>query len=540
VKIAGDEVAEAARQGLIAHWRNSAPLLGSQKGDTDRNTVSWVDLMGLTGVSLEAAHQDHWADQLSAREATLAAGYATLELNGFPRWLSALAASRPGEVRAVLVEEISDELSRTGLTHYETLSKVASADDGIAALVAPALLGDLESRVQVPSGALSLVLQTIVRGAQQEITPRFVKLGIERFEIETAVAVAVRYLAAVFSLEPAMATRALTTKLASPSAGERATLVDGFVSAVFGASMSGIEFKPREVPAETLEHLVRLTFQTSSQAAARRRPAGTIYKVDEHDRADHARSAVFNRFVKTPGAFTFQALLRLQNDPACPIPPGTLQAFAEDRAIQDSERAPWAPSEALAFEQHHEPAPCTPKDLQSVLLRRLGDIQHDLLHGDFAQGLTLKALPDEADVQKWVADRLRLKQGRSFSVEREPHVADEKEPDIRVRAKATDANVAMEIKVAESWSLKELVEALEVQLCGRYLRAKDGRYGVLLLVHQKARRKGWKDTGSGRFLSFAEVVLRLSARAALIAGSHEDSPQPEVCVLDVSSCLPKR
>src|SRR5258708_1221679 len=141
---------------------------------------------------------------------------------------------------------------------------------------------------------------------------------------------------------------------------------------------------------------------------------------------------------------------------------------------------------------------------------------HRLLHGDFAQGLTLKSLHGEVDIQNWVADRLRLKQGRFFSVEREPHVADEKEPDVRVRAKATDAHVAMEIKVAETWTLKDLEEALEIQLCGRYLRATEGRHGVLLLVHQDARPKGWMDSTAGVFLSFQEVVARLSARAAII------------------------
>jgi hypothetical protein len=93
----------------------------------------------------------------------------------------------------------------------------------------------------------------------------------------------------------------------------------------------------------------------------------------------------------------------------------------------------------------------------------------------------------------------------------------------------------MEIKVAESWTLKQLEEALETQLCKRYLRARDGRHGVLLLVHQKARPKGWKDTARGVFLSFNDVVARLSARAARIAGAHHDSPQPEVCALDVSA-----
>ena|SRR5581483_10935357 len=94
----------------------------------------------------------------------------------------------------------------------------------------------------------------------------------------------------------------------------------------------------------------------------------------------------------------------------------------------------------------------------------------------------------------------------------------------------------MEIKVAESWTLKELQEALEEQLCGRYLRSKDGRHGILLLVHQNARPKGWEETGTHRFLSFQEVLRHLCARAALIAGTLQDSPQPEICALDVSAC----
>ena len=62
---------------------------------------------------------------------------------------------------------------------------------------------------------------------------------------------------------------------------------------------------------------------------------------------------------------------------------------------------------------------------------------------------------------------------------------------------------------------------------------------VSLLVHQKGRAKGWHDETTGKFLSFAEVAARLSARAADIAGAHHDSPQPEVCVLDVSGQKPR-
>ena len=107
-------------------------------------------------------------------------------------------------------------------------------------------------------------------------------------------------------------------------------------------------------------------------------------------------------------------------------------------------------------------------------------MQHDLLHSDFRLAPTFKALHDENEVQNWIADRLRLQQGNAYSVDREPRRAQERMPDIVARAKASDANVAIEIKVVEDWSTTQLLDALNLQLCGRYLRASGGRHGILL------------------------------------------------------------
>lgn len=170
-----------------------------------------------------------------------------------------------------------------------------------------------------------------------------------------------------------------------------------------------------------------------------------------------------------------------------------------------------------------------------MALQRLEDLQHDLVHGDFQQGTTLSARPDEPAVQNWIADRLRQVQGTAYSIEREVHVADEKEPDLRFRAKASDASVAAEIKVAESWTMQQLEDALVNQLCGQYLRAQDGREGILLLVHKKTRPKGW-ELPDGTYLNFEAVVQRLRDLAVRIRSESSAGPQPEICVVDVSSC----
>jgi hypothetical protein len=114
-------------------------------------------------------------------------------------------------------------------------------------------------------------------------------------------------------------------------------------------------------------------------------------------------------------------------------------------------------------------------------------------------------------------------------------VVDEKEPDVRLRAKASDATLAMEIKVAESWTLPDLEDALVTQLCGRYLRAREARYGLLVLVHQQPRSRGWRDPQSGAMLSVKEVVAHLERIAAAMAGATTEAPQPLIAVLDVST-----
>lgn len=200
-----------------------------------------------------------------------------------------------------------------------------------------------------------------------------------------------------------------------------------------------------------------------------------------------------------------------------------------------AEAAPWPLGEAWAFEEKCENLPQTPLDLQRLLLARLADLQLSLLHDDFAQGSTLCSLQSEQAVQNWMGDYLRHSQGRSYSIEREPHVVGERKPDIRARS-ANDASVPIEIKVAESCTLERLVAALIDQLCGQYLSSRKRRHGISLLIHQKARLRGWCDPKDGRRLDFAELVEHLRVRAKSIGGADADSPQPEIAAIGVSSC----
>ncbi len=459
--------------------------------------------------------------------------YATLELNGFPAWLVSLAQSQPDAVREVLAGEVAPALNRTGETNRrEALEDVSRAPLAISSLLAEVLFDHLSRNEALPTPALAPILRILQAGYEDRAA--LVALLSARFERATIHEEAVLYIEALFALAPRQASAALDAKLALLQPDEQTLLVQLFLSKWIGRRWMDSVDPIGGLPFESLERLVVIAFRTIRIEDDKVRPSGQVYSPNERDNAEQARSALFSAFIDTPGLATFDAILRLRNTPGFPVRRERLIELARDRAEKDSEPAPWSSADVCAFESDFLTAPRSPRDLQRLALAKLDDLQFDLLNSDYAQGATVASLPHEVNVQNWVADRLRRDQGRSYSVEREPHVVEEKEPDIRFRAKASDADVPMEIKVAESWSLNDLEGALKVQLVGRYLRDRHNRYGILLLVHQGSRPIGWK-TAAGDYLTFEQMVRHLQSIARSVAAKSPNAPQPEIAVIDVSS-----
>ena len=486
-EIAGHDVAaalaEGLAEGLAEVWRAWKPTLRSARAPTKHNQIGMIDCMGIAGVSIEAASRADWASRLNEEQAVRAAEYATLEINGLPPWTSALVSAWPAAVEKVLAGEAASDLDNpaSGI-HYQVLEDISRGDDGLVRLMAPALWRELQVR----------------RDLQQ------------------------------LALRP-------VAKLDLIDEAEKTALVERVLPQIFGSRWSRSDPLDGTLDLATLERLVLLAYRTVRVEDDRNRANNGVYSPDERDAAQEARSAAFKGLVSAPGRATFDAILRLLDVPDLPVPASRLRALAQERAAEDSEHVAWAADEPLRFEQQFEKAPVTGRELLLVALQRLEDLQHDLIHGDFQQGATLSALPDERAVRNWMVDRLRQTQASAYSIEREVHVAGEKEPDLRFMAKASDANVATEIKIAGSWTLEQLEDALTKQLCGQYLRSQEGRDGILLLVHQAPRPKGWKRR-DGKYLTFEALVQHLNDLAASTRRQSPTGPSPEVCAINVSGC----
>ncbi len=524
--IIGEEAALAAEDGLISAWRQWQPKVKSGREVEKMNLSYSFDCMAIAGISMEARRNPSWAVSLSDADARKAAQYATLELNGMPPWIEGLALAKPLPVREAMMEEIRAEVERANEEdRSETLDCIGSGGRTLAKLMAPDLLSILQSREDLNTPILDALLEALVLGAAGTEREKLAVVSLNRMRTGQSDDHRILYLGSAFALDPAATTTAMLEYAAALPESERRRFLQRAMAGLFGWWRHHGR-APLNLPFSVLEPLIRVAYDAIRPQDDRFHRG--VFTPDERDDAESARNHLLKTLFETPGRATFDTLNRLADDPVFTSRRKRLVELAEQRAIEDSEHAPWPPEAVYSFERDFDESPRTGRELQLLTIRRLDDIQHSLMHGDFDQCQTVRDLIDESSVQNWMAERLRLMQGRAYSVEREVQVAKKKEPDIRLRARATDASVAIEIKNSESWSIRDLVHALGNQLCGSYLRDRNHRHGILLIVHRKNRARGWRAPDGNGFWSFDQVVAHLQSLAARIAGESPDAAEAEI------------
>ena len=529
----GDAVISALRDAFIAYWRNRRPVPKWKRSEAERNLVTDLELIGIVGVTQEAARDSTWATKLSHDDAELASVYATLEPSGLPSWVDDLAVHHPLIVRDVLWNNVLKDLESTDPDAYPmALSHLDNASETVAEAVAQPFVDWLSEDGDASPEAVERVLR-LLRQAPS-VRTRVAAIASSRILYPLCAGVRAEYFAAFFVENPADAVSYLDNAVAGLEEAEQTILVQACLAALSNDRDAQEAFLPGRFPFDCLLKFVQLAFAKVHPSADNNHPGDVGHIVNRRDAAEEVRNALFKTLTETPGFATYRALGNLRESCKFPMPTWRMLRLETTRAEVDSELEPWSPDDVLEFQDSFFNIPATSQELLRVALVHLQEIEHQLLHGDFNQGAVVAALRDETAVQNWFADRIQSREGRSFTLEREPHLADEKEPDIRLSSRVSDARCPIEIKIAENWSLSELNNALDDQLCGRYLRDTDNRYGVLLLIHQKARPKGWK-SGS-LYLQFSDVVSYLRSRAREISADDPLSPQPAIFAIDLTGC----
>ena len=516
----GSEIAQRSAKAFQAVWRSkSPPTLWSSRPPEERNRTPLDWIYGLCGIAAEATSPE-WATRLTSTEAELAAAYATVELNGFASWLGDLAAAHPKEVDSVLGAELTMELTMGAEhSHLPTLQDLAHAGINVKRLLTPRLLTALPTWPSTFADKeaghrwahhLDRVIRILdeTSGDQDRIT-----VASECdvwFAADPDGPLALVWLRGLFRFDPERGTQALENALAAISDPRRTEHAIEVFAALFG-DRDGVllDIKNPSARAAILGRLVRCAYNYVRREEDQEHQG--VYSPNTRDDAETARNFLLSALVDTPGPEAHRILHELATEPLFAHFHDRLRLLARKRAASDAEFEPFSPAALVALEECLEAPPHDRDGLFNVMVDRLDDLSHDIAHDDFTNRRTLRTIEEESEMQRTLARQLREMAKGAYLVIREDEVADQKRTDIRLVTVHGNQKAAIEVKIADKWSMTDLERALRNQLVGQYLRHGSSKAGCLLLTY--GTNKYWKHPETGVHLSFPKVIDYLASVA---------------------------
>ncbi|MEZ5414405.1 MAG: hypothetical protein R3F03_08830 [Opitutaceae bacterium] len=503
----GPEIAEAVRSGCKAYWRTHTPPFPHEK--PEKGTMAWTEILGLTG--LLAAHQDGELDfmWLPATDAVLAARYSVHEMNEFPPWFANLASHQPTAAATVLRPCLEHEwLDESG--EPETIRHLAHGGEP-PDIVVHTVLDQLNSADPSSSGTLLCALRILLRRAELTRTPL---AALAQLRLTQGTAFPVYWLAAWLRVDAAGCIPVLENRLLQPGAAE---LMTGIGSILQGDEFRGLLASTGNdddtVPA--LRRLAPLFYRHLRPADDRERSTEPI-EMGPREYAERFRDGLFRRLVgRTDGGYALRALAE---HPDLAGQRDWLLNLLDEHLALDAGTPSWTEVDFRLFADTREAPPNTDAALFSLVVRRLVTIKHEVEGGDRTPRTEVREGDLEQTLRRMLGRHLHRLSNGQYQVVEEDEVDRAQRPDLRV-FRPPLAPVPIEVKLDDT-PLHTLLERIENQLVGQYLRDERNNHGIFLLGRVSGQQR-WQH--GDRWLDFAQVIAVLEERAARITSTH---PRP--------------
>ena len=229
--------------------------------------------------------------------------------------------------------------------------------------------------------------------------------------------------------------------------------------------------------------------------------------------AGELEDILWRMLTEDPAPAATVALETLADNPTFAAIREMILRFRNEQASRSADIRPWRAQDVREFEKTHELDPRDDIELFRIGLKRLNDIKADVERSDTGLRSQLRAGDDERQLRIWLANELVRRGNRRYVVPQEAVIDREQRPDIRLEHPNTDP-VSIEIKCADGRSVSNLIEGLESQLVGQYLRARRSRCGIYVVGLLDDQH--WL-AADGQRLEFRQVADILSSKADEIA-----------------------
>lgn len=522
----GRRIEGAMREGTKLAWRRYEPPLPTHNAPIQNGLT-----VGFSGIRFSL--EDGWSfADANADEARLAARYAFRELNRFPPWIEDLFKNHPAALLEIATQCLDYDWSvDDGVAyHSSAIHKAGQASSAIADAIALEVLRKLETgdpkNVSVLEAALDIIIERLPAQVETLCATRATSpLGAQERQV--------LWLRARTRVNPEAGIIALEMALAGLSADAAEDLAVRFAGAYSGwrENHPGKPAGTWSATALSRCYLLLTKYLTKKNELHRfGNGESGVYSPTSRDGAQRFRDLLPELIVASGDSNAYTVLKELIGVPAVTDQSEYLEHALETRLQLEAEVAAWSESSVARFAVEHESDPITSSELFAITCSRLEDLKSEVETDDYSRRNELPPKPNEFDLQIWVARYLRDNARARYSEVREAEVDNEKEPDIRVLRPGLGAST-IEVKWADSWSYKQLANALSMQLVGQYLKAHSSRHGILL-VGYRGEKGAWE--GPAGNLTFKELIAQLEADSKMIVQDRPELDALRVVTVDFS------
>jgi hypothetical protein len=507
----GKLIARATKRGCMTVWRTYTPPFPHEKPESNQTSIGLI--VGLNGLQAEFGENPEAISKLPESEAALAARYAMDELNGFPDWIEALTIAQTTAVKQALCEcvraewqfaadhkdthQVMTKLSWRGgilnqLVHDEIRSLLASGGPNNYSILRAALA--ILTSVSTPP------LTWLAQIAAQRV-PVTSDLAVKTFWLsvwmQTDGEAAVTYLESLLKAVPNA--DEIVIRLCSNLSGDRAE--------------RGLSIKfPSYKNSECLRRFIPIVYSHVRFSEDLDR-SGEAFTPTARDDAQQFRSVLLDYLAKSDDPSATSCLRELADDPAMsPTRDWLLNLFCE-RQKRQSDFEPWTPTDLRSFAQHHEVDPNSDKELFAIACKRIQELKFDVEASNNSLRDELPRDAKEIHLRRWLARKLNERSRNRYTVPQEPEIDLQQRPDLHFLRPGLPP-IPVEVKLADlGWSVSDLIERLENQLVGQYLRDHETDYGIYV-IGTLGHQNHWLHPQDKRKLAFTEVIALLSVRAS--------------------------
>lgn len=459
-------------------------------------------LAGLTGLALE------WTDaqlSLSEEEATIAFKYAFRALT-LPSWVDDAAGRYPAAYRAVFRAELDKDGVESNPQNLaaDSIRHAAYAGATVQALSADIVLEKLSSVDPADRHSLD-VMVALASGEPGAPLAPFVALAAPRFATAIANQDFDRAWIWMHGLLLAAPDQACDTldqtifTLAPEPDGPWIGLLAELAERPGGLPArdnwrAGVWQSPR-----ALAWLLRLSYLAAPPATDLVHEDG--YSPVARDRAADARRYLAQALVKLATQDAREALKALVDDPLLQSHRDALLSYLDDLSRAAAKQTLIPPYAAVALLRGASAIPATAIEFCELVERHVRGCLVRLRQGEDDEGrrFRVQTATDgdrqsrEDDLRDWLSGRLRDLGGGIYDVVRDPKISGARRPDIRLaRLETPSITLAIEVKIAESWSGPKHLERIEAQLVGAYMGEARASVGIYVIAHCTEPQRTWQ------------------------------------------------